>query len=65
MSTAARYRYPHFKLHLLMEDLSFGSGPRPSEPMPDFDLPTVDGGWVSRADFIGRRPLCLTFASIT
>lgn len=33
--------------------------------MPDFDLPTTDGGRIRKEDFVGRCPLLLTFASIT
>jgi peroxiredoxin len=62
------YRYPHFKRRLMIEDTAFGSyrgGPSPGEPVPDFDLPTTDGGRVRKSDFVGRRPLLLTFGSIT
>lgn len=33
--------------------------------MPAFDLPTTAGDHVRKSDFAGRRPLLLTFASIT
>ncbi len=33
--------------------------------MPDFDLPTTDGDRIRKGDFLGRRPLLLTLASIT
>ncbi len=33
--------------------------------MPAFDLPTTDGERIRKSDFSGRRPLLLTFASIT
>lgn len=59
------YRYPHFKRELLMEDMSFSGGPVPGKPMPDFDLPTTDGGRVRKRDFVTQRPLLLTFASVT
>lgn len=59
------YRYPHFKRELLMEDSAFAGGPSPGEPMPDFDLPTTDGGRVSKDDFVGERPLLLIFSSYT
>jgi hypothetical protein len=59
------YRYPHFKRRLLMADMAFGGGPRPGRPMPDFDLPTTDGGRVRKHDFVGQRPLLLTFGSVT
>ncbi|MFP4600979.1 MAG: TlpA family protein disulfide reductase [Persicimonas sp.] len=59
------YRYPHFKRELLMEDMSFGGGPSPGEPMPDFELPTTDGDTIRKSDFVGDRPLLLTVGSIT
>ena len=59
------YRYPHFRRQLLMEDRAFSGGPGPGRPMPDFDLPTTDGGRLRKADFVGQRPLLLIFGSIT
>lgn len=59
------YRYPRFKRELLLEGLYFGSGPSPGLPMSEFDLPTTDGDRVRKSDFVGQRPLLLTFASIT
>ncbi|MEU3199392.1 deiodinase-like protein [Streptomyces sp. NPDC006996] len=59
------YRYPHFHTRLLAEDMRFQAGPRPGEDMPDFDLPTVDGGRVTKSDFTGRTPLLLTMGSVT
>jgi hypothetical protein len=59
------YRYRHFSRKLLREDASFTAGPAPGAPMPDFALPTTDGGRVRKADFVGRRPLLLTFGSFT
>ncbi|NDY57013.1 redoxin domain-containing protein [Desulfovibrio sulfodismutans] len=31
------------------------------DPMPDFDLPTIDGGRVRRTDFVGKKKLVLSF----
>ena len=59
------YRFDHFRRGRLRDDLAFRAGPAPGWPMPDFDLPTVAGGRVRKADFMGRRPVLLTFASIT
>jgi hypothetical protein len=59
------YRYPHFRRELMMEDRQFTGGPAPGEPMPEFDLPTTDGGHVRKRDFVGQRPLLLTFGSVT
>lgn len=59
------YRYPHFRSEVMKEDTSFVRGPRPGEPFPEFDLPTTDGGRIRNSDFMGRRPMLLTFASLT
>ena len=59
------YRYPHFKREHLVRDMDFGGGPSPGQPMPDFELPTTDGGTVRLGDFVGQRPLLLTFGSVT
>jgi peroxiredoxin len=59
------YRYEHFHPTALLEDAAFWGGPEPGERMPDFELPTTDGGRVALDDFLGRRPLLLTFGSVT
>ncbi|MDP8974054.1 MAG: redoxin domain-containing protein, partial [Actinomycetota bacterium] len=62
---AMKYGYPHFKREMLLKGLYFGGGPLPGRSMPEFDLPTTDGAQVRKRGFAGRRPLLLTFASIT
>jgi hypothetical protein len=59
------YRFDHFRREQLIEDLSFRAGHEPGWPVPDFDLPTVAGGRIRKADFMGLRPALLTFASLT
>lgn len=59
------YLYPHFRRTLILEDMAFRAGPKPGESMPDFDLPTIDGGRITKSDFVGQRPLVLTFGSVT
>jgi hypothetical protein len=59
------YRYAHFQRAVLAEDMNFRGGPRPGDPLPDFELPTTEGGSVRRSDFVGRRPLLIVFGSIT
>lgn len=59
------YRYPRFKREILFKDAAFRGGPSPGQPMPDFDVPAIDGGRVRKSDYTGDRPLLLTFASIT
>lgn len=64
--TSARmaYRYPHFRRHHLTDGLSF-DGPPAGRLMPAFDLPATDGDRVRTSEFVDRRPLLLTFGSIT
>ncbi len=59
------YRYTHFKRKLFIEDTAFAGGPLPDQQMPNFDLPTIDGGRVRKSDFVGERPLLFTFGSFT
>lgn len=60
------YRFEHFSAELLKEDASFTEAGAPGTSMPDFDLPTVDGGRARRVDFLQRqRPLLLAFGSVT
>jgi len=59
------YRYEHFESKLLAADMKFLGGPQPGQPMPDFELVTVDGTTVRKDDFVGSRPLLMAFASFT
>lgn len=59
------YRFDRFRREHLSEDRAFQAGMEPGWTMPDFDLPTVAGGRVRKSDFLGRRPVLLTFASLT
>ncbi len=60
------YRYEDISLTGLMDDImSFHGGPTPGETVPEFDLLTTDGKRVRRDDYVGVRPLLITFASLT
>lgn len=59
------YDYPAFRRPHLLGDAAFGSGPYPGEPFPDFDLPTVDGGRITRAELLERGPALITLGSFT
>jgi hypothetical protein len=59
------YRYPHFRRRLVMEDLSFKTGPGPGQPFPDFDLPTTDGMRLTKQDLLAGKPVLLTMGSFT
>lgn len=63
--TDVAYRYEHFQRKLLLHDFRFERGPGPGEPFPDFDLPTLDGGRLTRADATAGQPLLMIFASFT
>jgi Iodothyronine deiodinase len=58
------YLYPHFKRSFLVEDAKFTAGPRPGEPMPDFDLATLAGPRLRKRDLAGK-PFLLGFGSFT
>lgn len=59
------YRFDRFRREQLLEDRSFRAGHVPGWQMPDFDLPTVTGGRIRKADFMGQRPVLFTFGSLT
>lgn len=64
MTSATEYLYDHVTRKVLMEDMSFGEqAPRPGDRLPPFDLPSVDGGRISTADIVGRKPLLLITGS--
>jgi len=45
--------------------MAWRGGLAAGEQMPDFDLETTDGGHVRKADFVGVKPLLLSFGSVT
>jgi hypothetical protein len=59
------YRFDHFRRQHLKDDKAFLAGKEPGWQVPDFDLVTVTGGRVRKSDFMGRRPVLFTFASLT
>ena len=63
--TEETYNYDTFRRHMVPEDLGFRGGPRPGEPAPDFDLPTVGGGRFRLSAHRGKRPVLIEFGSIT
>ena len=66
MSDADDYRYTRFTTGLLFQDLRFrNSGPRPGDPLPEFDLATIDGKRVTKKEILAERPLMLVFGSYT
>ncbi len=64
--TSRPYRYDRISLDsVLSEFAGFGEAPEPGDPLPDFDLMTTEGRRVRKSEFVGRRPMLLTFASLT
>lgn len=59
------YHYSRFRLPLLLEDTAFLSGPYPGDEFPDFDLPTADGGRITRAELLEHGPALVTLGSFT
>lgn len=59
------YNYPAFERRMVAEDMRFGGGPRPGEPAPPIDLPTVTGEGFRLADCRGLRPVLIELGSIT
>jgi hypothetical protein len=64
-SDGSNYNYPAFERRMIADDMRFGGGPRPGEPAPPIDLPTVSGEGFRLADCRGLRPVLLEFGSIT
>ncbi|MFI2227302.1 TlpA family protein disulfide reductase [Streptomyces fradiae] len=64
-TAGADYRFERFRTRLLIDDMTFGRDALgPGSPLPEFDLPTLDGGrFASRA--LGRRPVLMVFGSRT
>jgi hypothetical protein len=62
---SVNYRYEGFNRELINEDARFTDRGALGTMLPDFDMLDVDGASVRRSDYIGRRPLLLTFGSIT
>lgn len=59
------YAYSSFRLPQLLDARAFRSGPYPGEPFPDFDLPTADGGRITRSQLLERGPALVTLGSFT
>lgn len=62
---AAGYRFTRFHTALLLDDLTFDRhDPGPGDPVPAFDLDTLDGGRFRHSD-LGPRPVLMVFGSRT
>ena len=59
------YNYDTFTRQIFRQELHFHGGPAPDQPAPDFQLPTVDGGWFRLRDCRGKKPVLIEFGCIT
>ena len=60
------YRFTHLTIPLVMRDMYFTSDdPAPGDRVPDFDLPTLDGGRFRSTDLAQTGPAMLIFGSYT
>ncbi|MFU8865611.1 MAG: redoxin family protein [Rhodobacterales bacterium] len=56
-----RYAYEHVSSEVLSEDMQFkDTAPKAGDPLPEFDLPTADGGHLRTGDLIGQPVLLVT-----
>ncbi|GGL58751.1 TlpA family protein disulfide reductase [Planomonospora parontospora] len=63
--SADAYRFTRFRTRLLIDDLTFDRhAPGPGRPVPDFDLPTLDGDRFRSGD-LGPLPVLMVFGSRT
>lgn len=64
-SVARAYRFQRFSTALLIDDMAFSrQAPGPGDPVPAFDLPTLDGGRF-RSDDLGHLPVLLVTCPVT
>ncbi|HJN92589.1 MAG TPA: alkyl hydroperoxide reductase [Dehalococcoidia bacterium] len=62
----SQYRFQHLRTGLILGDMRFGSDdPKPGDAVPEFDLPTVDGGRFQSGDLSQNGPALLVFGSLS
>lgn len=60
------YRFDTLTLSMIMADARFGRGELgPGDPIPEFDLATVDGGRFRSSDITAGKPVLMVFGSST
>ncbi len=63
---ASAYRFERLRTGLVLRDMYFTArDPRPGDPVPEFDLRTLDGGRFRSADLATSGPALLVFGSYT
>lgn len=66
LAAGRRYRFKHLSMPIVMRDMSFNEDdPGPGDRIPDFDLPTLDGGCFRSTDLAETGPAILIFGSYT
>lgn len=66
VAAGRRYRFNHLSMPVVLGDMSFGKDdPGPGDRIPDFDLPTLDGGRFRSSDLTETGPALLIFGSYT
>ena len=66
VAAGMRYRLEHLSMPVVLGDMSFGTDDLgPGDRIPDFDLPTLDGGRFRSADLTETGLALLVFGSYT
>lgn len=66
LAAGRHYRFEHLSMPVVLRDMSFGKNdPGPGDFLPEFDLPTLDGGHFRSTDLAETGPAILIFGSYT
>ena len=66
IATGKTYRFRRLALRTVLGDMCFeASAPRPGDPVPAFDLSTVDGGRIQSSDLPEISPILVVFGSLS
>lgn len=66
LAAGRHYRFEHLSMPVVLRDMTFGKNdPGPGDSIPDFDLPTLDGGRFRSTDLAESGPALLVFGSYT
>ena len=66
LAAGRHYRFDHLSMPVVLRDMYFGKDdPGPGDPIPEFDLPTLDGDRFRSNDLAETGPAILIFGSYT